>query len=171
MAKRRIVHRCSECGAIAPTWVGRCPTCSAWGTLVEQVEVAPPRLDVGPTERPMPIAAVDLVAAGVRPTGIGELDRVLGGGLVPGSVSLLGGEPGIGKSTLLTQVTAAVARSGGRALYVSAEESRHQVRARAERLDAAVDGVWLLAETYLPHVLAAVDEVRPDLLVVDSIQT
>jgi DNA repair protein RadA/Sms len=111
------------------------------------------------------------VAAGARPTGIGELDRVLGGGLVPGSVSLLGGEPGIGKSTLLTQVTAAVARSGGCALYVSAEESRHQVRARAERLDAAVDGVWLLAETDLSHVLAAVDEIGPDLLVVDSIQT
>jgi DNA repair protein RadA/Sms len=151
--------------------VGRCPTCSAWGSVVEEVGAAEPRLDRAPHERPTPIASVDLVAAGARPTGIGELDRVLGGGLVPGSVSLLGGEPGIGKSTLLTQVTAAVAGSGGRALYVSAEESRHQVRARAERLGAVVDGLWLLAETYLPHVLAAVDEVEPHLLVVDSIQT
>jgi DNA repair protein RadA/Sms len=104
--------------------------CEAWGTLAEEAEsVAPVVGDA--TDRPTPIGLVDPLAAGARTTGVAELDRVLGGGLVPGSVTLLGGEPGIGKSTLLTQVGAAVARGGDRALYVSAEESRHQVRLRA----------------------------------------
>ena len=104
-------------------------------------------------------------------TGVSELDRVLGGGLVPGSVTLLGGEPGIGKSTLLTQVAANVASSGGRALYVSAEESAQQVHQRAERLDALVPDLWLAAETSLPQLLAHLDQVRPAVVVIDSIQT
>jgi DNA repair protein RadA/Sms len=124
-----------------------------------------------PFEPALPIAEVDGVGSQPRATGIGEVDRVLGGGLVPGSVTLLGGEPGVGKSTLLTQLAASTAAAGRRVLYVSAEESRQQVRARAERLGAAVPGVWLAADTCLPNVVVHLDEVRPDVVVVDSIQT
>jgi DNA repair protein RadA/Sms len=114
---------------------------------------------------------VDMTEWSARSTGIAELDRVLAGGLVPGSVTVLGGEPGIGKSTLLTQVAAEVARGGARVLYVSAEESSQQVRVRAERLGALADGVWLATDTDLGHIVAQIDAVGPDLVVVDSIQT
>jgi DNA repair protein RadA/Sms len=117
------------------------------------------------------MAGVDLGEYAHRPTGIGELDRVLGGGFVPGSVTLVGGEPGIGKSTLLLQVLASLARSGARCLLVTAEESVQQVRTRADRLTAVAPELFLVAETSLAHVLAHVDELRPDVLVVDSIQT
>ena len=116
----------------------------------------------------MPIAEVDALVGGPRSTGIDELDRVLGGGLVPGSVSLLAGEPGIGKSTLLLQLAAAWPT---RTLYVSAEESAQQVRLRAERLGAIGPNLWLLAETSLPHVVAALDTVQPQLVIIDSIQS
>jgi DNA repair protein RadA/Sms len=118
-----------------------------------------------------PVGAVDPLPAAVRPTGVGELDRVLGGGLVPGSVTLLGGEPGIGKSTLLMQALAALARAGHRCLLASGEESAQQVRLRAGRVDAVVEGLWLAAESSLPAILGAVGEVDPAVLVVDSIQT
>jgi DNA repair protein RadA/Sms len=120
-----------------------------------------------------PVAITDVGGEMVppEPTGLPELDRVLAGGLTPGSVTLLGGEPGIGKSTLVLQAVAQMARRGRRALLVSAEESPPQVRRRAQRLDALVPGVWLVAETSMPAILAAVEEVRPDVLVVDSIQT
>jgi DNA repair protein RadA/Sms len=120
-----------------------------------------------------PIALTDIaVERGAPvPTGVPEFDRVLGGGLVPGSVTLVGGEPGIGKSTLLLQALAAVARNGGRGLLVSAEESPAQVRGRAERLDALVPGLWLVAETGLPGIRAAIEQTRPDIVVIDSIQT
>jgi DNA repair protein RadA/Sms len=126
---------------------------------------------IGFGEPAVPIAEIDLTEHVPRPTGVDELDRVLGGGLVPGSVTLLGGEPGIGKSTLLTQVGAAVARVGERALYVSAEESRQQVRFRAERISAMVDGLYLSSTSLLQGVLAQLDEVKPSLVVVDSVQT
>jgi DNA repair protein RadA/Sms len=124
-------------------------------------------------ERAVPVPICDLDAAVGRPvpTGIGELDRVLGGGLVPGSVTLVGGEPGIGKSTLLLQAVASLASAGARCLLVCAEESAQQVRRRAERLGAAVPGVWLVAETDLPAIRAAAEQVEPDVMVVDSIQT
>jgi DNA repair protein RadA/Sms len=146
----------------------------AWNCLVEDVD------DGGETAAllaswsaphaaaPTPIAEIDASNGHPRPTGIAELDRVLGGGLVAGSVTVLGGEPGIGKSTILLQLAA---RWPGRSLYVSAEESAHQVRSRAERLDALDDGLWLLAETSLPHIVAAFDTVQPQLVVIDSIQT
>jgi DNA repair protein RadA/Sms len=170
MTRARTTHRCVECGTDHPTWVGRCGGCGAWGTLVEETAgaTATARPSV-PASRPAPVAEVDPAEFVARPTGVAELDRVLGGGLVPGSVTLLGGEPGIGKSTLLTQVAAS--GTVGRALYVSAEESRQQVRLRAERLGALSPDLWLVAETDLDHVVAHVDEVKPDLLVVDSIQT
>ena len=119
----------------------------------------------------MRVADVEMADWRTRPTGIGELDRVLGGGLVPGSATLVGGEPGIGKSTLLLQAAASMAAAGARCLLVSAEESTQQVRLRAERLGALDTGLWLVAQTSLAGLVAAVDEVAPDVLIVDSIQT
>ena len=122
-------------------------------------------------DRPVPILEVDAAEWTARPTGVPELDRVLGGGLVPGSVTLLGGEPGIGKSTLLLQTLAALAENGSTALLVSAEESKQQVRLRAERLETLPARLYIVSETSLPAIIEALDEVRPDYLVVDSIQT
>src|SRR5438309_3877433 len=166
----RRLHRCSECGHAAPRWEGRCGGCGAWNTLVEEVAATTP-VALAPAERPVPIGQVAAAGAAARATGISELDRVLGGGLVPGSVTLLGGEPGIGKSTMLLQATAALARAGARCLLVTAEESAQQVRTRADRLNAVAPNLYLVAETSLAHVLAHVDELAPDVLVVDSIQT
>src|SRR5437899_7007837 len=148
MATRRL-HRCTECAHATPRWEGRCGGCGAWNTLVEEA-VAEPPVVLAPAERPVPIGQVAAAGAAARATGISELDRVLGGGLVPGSVTLLGGEPGIGKSTLLLQALAALAGSGARCLLVSAEESRQQVRLRAERLGALPASLWLVGETVLP---------------------
>jgi DNA repair protein RadA/Sms len=139
---------------------------------VEEVdEVRTASAPVAPADRPVSLGDVDLGEWAPVPTGLGEIDRVLGGGLVPGSVTLLGGEPGIGKSTLLLQALASLAGRGARCLLVTAEESKQQVKLRADRLGAVSHNVWLVAETSLPSVLAAVDEVKPDVLVVDSIQT
>src|SRR5437763_8184256 len=153
MAGRRL-HRCSECGHATPRWEGRCGGCGAWNTLVEEA-VAETPVALAPAERPVRIGEVAASGAAARSTGIPELDRVLGGGLVPGSVTLLGGEPGIGKSTLLLQALTAQADAGARALLVSAEESKQQVRLRAERLGALASSLWLLSETSLPAIAAA----------------
>jgi DNA repair protein RadA/Sms len=172
MAKTKIVHSCTECGTPHPKWVGQCLGCSEWNTLEETLPAAeftaPAASAPGSWALPVVITEVDTEVGHPRPTGIAELDRVLGGGLVPGSVTLLGGEPGIGKSTLLLQL---LAWWPARTLYVSAEESTQQVRLRAERLGAVRPDLWLLAETSLPGVLAAIDELAPDLVVIDSIQT
>jgi DNA repair protein RadA/Sms len=172
MAKLRLVYRCTECGAANPKWAGRCPACGAWNTMVEDVEGDEHDAVVlhlaGPAAAASQITGIDAAVGRPVPTAVAELDRVLGGGLVPGSVTVVGGEPGIGKSTLLLQLAAAW---GGPALYVSAEESAQQVRLRAERLGAVRDGLWLLPETAMPHIVAAIDEVQPSLVVVDSIQT
>src|SRR6476646_5630040 len=128
MAKVTTVHRCTECGGSTPRWTGRCPSCEAWNTLVEELESRPTAAPgglaggLGPPARPTPIPALGGLGARPAPTGVAELDRVLGGGLVPGSVCLLGGEPGAGKSTLLLAMAASEAAAGRRALYVSAEE-------------------------------------------------
>jgi DNA repair protein RadA/Sms len=172
MAKVRTVFRCTECGSEAPKWVGQCQGCAAWGTLVEEVDgPAVPAAVLVPTVAPVRIGDVDPTEFVARPTGIGELDRVLGGGLVPGSVTLLGGEPGIGKSTVLLQAAAEVAASGRRVLYLSGEESPQQIRLRAERLGALHPELYLAAEVAVPQVLGAIDHVAPDLVIVDSIQT
>lgn len=168
MGKSRVVYRCSDCGSATPKWGGRCGVCSAWNSLVEEHDAPPPAMPTGPSSPAIPISEVTEGGARPCPTGIAEIDRVLGGGVVPGSVTLLGGEPGIGKSTLLLQL---LARWPARTLYVSAEESAQQVRLRAERLDAVRPDLWLLAETSLPTIVAAIDEVQPTLVVVDSIQT
>lgn len=169
MSRTKVVYRCEECGAATPKWSGRCASCEAWNTLVEELEAScPPASAPGSGATALPIGEVAADAATPGPTGIVEVDRVLGGGLVPGSVTLLGGEPGIGKSTLLLQL---LAHWPGRSLYVSAEESAQQVRMRAERLGAVQQHLWLLPETSLPHIVAAIEQVRPEVVVVDSIQT
>ena len=170
MPRARSLFRCESCGASSPTWVGRCPGCQEWNSFVEERVTAaagPARSAVGA----QPIARVGVDRAAVVATGIGELDRVLGGGLVPGSATLLGGEPGIGKSTLALQLAAEMARRGTRVLYASAEESTSQVRARAERLGAVHDDLWLTTEAEVPALVGLVDELAPTLVLVDSIQT
>jgi DNA repair protein RadA/Sms len=172
MSRARTVHRCSDCGAPAPQWAGQCPTCGAWNTLEEEtVQVVGRPVPVGAGEPALLVADVPTEERRPHPTGVEELDRVLGGGLVPGSVTVVGGAPGMGKSTLLLQVAACVARAGRTALYSSSEESRVQVRARADRLGVATDRLWLHAEGSLAHLLSALDQHRPDLVVVDSVQT
>lgn len=156
-----------------PRWVGRCPECGAWGSVTErptQPTVAGPH--AGPVTAPArPVPDVDVHAARHRPTGVSELDRVLGGGLVAGAVVLLAGEPGVGKSTLLLEVAHRVADTGGRALLVTGEESVAQVRLRAERIGAVHERLYLAAETRVEAVMGHVEQVAPDLLVVDSVQT
>jgi DNA repair protein RadA/Sms len=170
-AKDRPAHRCGECGHAVAKWLGQCPECQAWGTITE-VGASRVGVTAGPVTRPAQrIDEVDVQAADARPTGVGELDRVLGGGLVPGAVVLLAGEPGVGKSTLTLECASRTARSGRRVLYVSGEESAAQIRMRAGRTGAVVPSLWLAAETDLSAVLSHIDEVRPELLVVDSVQT
>jgi DNA repair protein RadA/Sms len=172
MSKLRLVYRCSACATAYPKWAGRCPSCNAWNSMVEDVEGGEPDIAaiVAATSGAiaMPIAEIDALIGGPQSTGLEELDRVLGGGLVPGSVTLLGGEPGIGKSTLLLQLAATWPT---RTLYVSGEESAQQVRLRAERLGAIGPHLWLLAETSLPHVVASLDTAQPHLVIIDSIQS
>ncbi|HEX2362656.1 MAG TPA: DNA repair protein RadA [Jiangellaceae bacterium] len=170
MAKVAQVYRCGECGWSTAKWVGRCGECQAWGTLGEAVA----RPGVAPAtaiHAALPIGAVDLAAATSRPTGVAELDRALGGGLVQGAVVLLAGEPGVGKSTLLLNVAARWATAAGPALYVTGEESVAQVRLRAERTGGLSESLFLAAETDLAAVLGHIDQVEPSLLVLDSVQT
>jgi DNA repair protein RadA/Sms len=172
MARSKTTYRCQECGAHEPKWAGRCSACEAWGSLVEELvarDAAPAALP--PSQGPVPIADVDAEDCAPSATQVGELDRVLQGGLVPGSVTVLGGEPGIGKSTLLLQALAGMATRGQRCLYVTAEESAQQVRLRAERLGVLPPHLWLVADTALPHVLHHIGEVEPHVLAIDSIQT
>jgi DNA repair protein RadA/Sms len=166
--------RCSECGWTTIKWVGRCGECQAWGSVSELGAVVVRTTTAAPVDRPaIPIGEVDARRAQARSTGVSEFDRVLGGGLVPGAVVLVAGEPGIGKSTLLLDVAARAARSGdGRTvLYVSGEESTAQVRLRAERIEAMAKTLFLAAETDLATVLGQVDAIGPDLLIIDSVQT
>src|SRR6476659_10410181 len=170
-SKARPVYRCTECDAQAPKWLGRCTECGAWSSMVEERTAAAADGSAGIAGVVMPLAEVDPIAAAGRPTGVPELDRVLGGGLVPGSVTLLGGEPGIGKSTLLLQAMGRMAASGTRCLLVCAEESVEQVRLRAGRLQALAPSLLVVAETSLPAIAARVRELATDVLAVDSIQT
>ncbi|WP_020579478.1 DNA repair protein RadA [Actinopolymorpha alba] len=165
-------YRCGECGWQTVKWIGRCGECQAWGTVEEVGGAKVTITAAGPVSEPaLPIGQVDVEAARSEPTRVSELDRVLGGGLVRGGVILVAGEPGVGKSTLLLEVAAERARSGGRSLYVSGEESTAQVRLRAERIDALAPTLYLAAETDLSAVLGHIDAVQPDLIVLDSVQT
>lgn len=180
MARAATIHVCSDCGHTEPRWHGQCPGCNAWNTLVEEAAPAKAaggrgarRAGTGGALARTPTALRDVHAEQTTRlhTGIGELDRVLGGGLVPGSLVLLGGSPGIGKSTLTNMALGHLARAGHRTLYVTGEESAAQVRLRAERLgDHALD-VPIIAETDLDAVVATLDAERPAACVIDSVQT
>jgi DNA repair protein RadA/Sms len=165
-------YRCAECGWTTPRWGGRCGECQAWGTIEETGAVrgrtTAARAVSEPARR---IAEVQAEAAQARPTGVGELDRVLGGGIVPGVVVLLAGEPGVGKSTLLLEAAARWAGTGEPTLYVSGEESAAQIRLRAGRTNGLADQLYLAAETDLGAVLGHIDDLKPSMLVLDSVQT
>jgi DNA repair protein RadA/Sms len=169
MAKVAVQHACTECGYAAARWFGRCPGCGAFGTLVEET---PPQAAGGGREPRPVLRLVDVAAEEAEriPTGVPELDRVLGGGIVPASLVLVGGEPGVGKSTLLLSALAAISRGGRRALLVTGEESTAQVKLRAARLGGA-EAVEILAETELEVVCAALERERPSVCVIDSVQT
>lgn len=173
--KTRSQFRCSECQHVAPKWVGRCPDCHTWGTVDEVILTAAAapttRRAVVPTSPAVPISSIDPGATRHFHTGVSELDRVLGGGLVPGSVTLMAGDPGVGKSTLLLEVAHRWAQTGRRALYLSGEESAGQIRLRAERTGCTHDEVYLAAESDLQTVLGHIEAVQPSLVVVDSVQT
>ncbi|MFF2811056.1 DNA repair protein RadA [Streptomyces sp. NPDC058000] len=172
-AKERPSYRCTECGWTTAKWLGRCPECQAWGT-VEEFGGTPAVRTTAPgrvTTAAVPIGQVDGRQATARTTGVPELDRVLGGGLVPGAVVLLAGEPGVGKSTLLLDVAAKAASAEHRTLYVTGEESASQVRLRADRIGALDEDLYLAAETDLSAVLGHLDSVKPSLLILDSVQT
>ena len=164
-------YQCTECGWETVKWVGRCGECQAWGSMVEK-SAPKSRVQAGPVSAPArPIGEVPAEDSHARESGVPELDRVLGGGLVPGAAILLAGEPGVGKSTLLLEVAAATARGGRRTLYLTGEESASQVRMRADRTNGITDELYLAAETDLGAVLGHVEQVKPTLLVIDSIQT
>jgi DNA repair protein RadA/Sms len=171
MTKARLQYVCQACGYASPKWLGRCPSCEAWNSLVEEVQS-----EIGPgTPAPpaVPVAVTE-VRAGADPrmtTGSAELDRVLGGGLVAGSLVLIGGDPGIGKTTLLTQACRNLADAGRLVLYVSGEESITQIKLRADRLGVATPKLLLLAENNLEAILGVCGRARPQVVVVDSIQT
>ncbi len=168
----RLTLRCSECGWQTAKWVGRCGECQAWGTVGEPGVAAGRTAVAGPVTAPaLRIHEIDPDHTQTRPSGVDELDRVLGGGLVPGGVILLAGEPGVGKSTLLLEVAASYASPTTPALYVTGEESAGQVRVRAGRTSALDPHLYLAAETDLSAVLGQIEAVQPALLVVDSIQT
>ena len=181
MAKRpSTIFVCQECGSQSPKWLGRCSDCGAWNSFVEERADATAAAGAAGSHR----YALAANGAGARlysdieiermqrsSTGIGELDRVLGGGVVPGSLVLLGGEPGIGKSTLLLQAAANMARTIGPVLYSSGEESEHQIKSRGERLAVGAAPLYLLAETCLERILEEIARIKPALVIVDSVQT
>ena len=173
--KTKIAFFCTECGNETAKWAGRCPSCGAWNTIVEQA--APKnsvkekhRTNTATQEKARPINDLDMTEELRFATGMGELDRVLGGGAVKGSLVLIGGAPGIGKSTLMLQICGELSKSS-KILYVSGEESPRQIKMRADRLAVSSKSIYVLAETCLDDVLASVDEEKPDVLIIDSIQT
>jgi DNA repair protein RadA/Sms len=177
--KQKTVFACQECGAQSAKWLGRCAECGAWNSLVEERPV-PAAVTAGATEQryslarttgPQLYAEIDTVVAERLSTGVGEFDRVLGGGVVPGSLVLIGGEPGIGKSTLLLQAAAHFAKACGPVLYCSGEESEHQIKSRGERLGVEQAPLYILAETCLERILEEIARLKPSFVIVDSIQT
>ena len=178
-ARAKNEYTCGECGWASTKWVGQCGECQQWNSMVEgaaasrglgTIKSIKPATIVA-SSAAKPITDVSTVAVASRSTRVGEFDRVLGGGIVPGAVVLLSGEPGVGKSTLLLEVAANTAKSGAKVLYVSGEESVGQIRLRAERTGAMTDHLYLASETDLSSVLGQIDAVAPELLVVDSVQT
>ncbi len=181
MARAKTVYVCAQCAHETSKWLGRCPACGEWNTLGEQKKAAEPktpqheartfRLPNSDANKPKPLADISADAAARASTGISELDRVLGGGLVPGSLVLVGGDPGIGKSTLLLQALAGIADTTGPTLYVTGEESPEQVKLRATRLGVVTDRILLLAETKADRIALEIERAKPSAVVIDSIQT
>ena len=175
MAKAKTVYYCTECGNETPKWQGRCAACGAWNTLVEHIEkpAASGRAKsapVGASRVPQKLSEIQSDNEIRFSTGMGELDRVLGGGAVAGSLVLVGGAPGIGKSTLLLQICNRLC-SGRKVLYVSGEESERQLKMRAQRIGTQPDDLYILSETRLSDIMEAIDTLQPDILIVDSVQT
>lgn len=174
VVKQKSVWYCSECGHKQHKWLGQCPQCSTWNSLHEEVEMAASsrrfEAQAVVASRPFRIKEIDLKETPRILTGIGEFDRLVGGGIVPGSLSLVGGDPGIGKSTLLLQLSQALAEQGLIVLYVCGEESVEQTSLRAKRLGIDTDNLLLLAETNFTFIKAQIDQINPDVLIVDSIQ-
>ncbi|MDQ7843481.1 MAG: DNA repair protein RadA [Armatimonadota bacterium] len=173
MTRARVQYVCQTCGHPSAKWLGRCPGCGEWNTFVEESVPATPsrREAAAPAVGPIPMTEVPEASEPRTGTGMEELDRVLGGGLVPGSLVLIGGEPGIGKSTLLTQVGSTLAAAGQTVLYVSGEESPAQVKLRGQRMGVAASSLLLFAETNLEAIAQVCDTTHPAVLIVDSIQT
>src|SRR5918999_5287542 len=175
MAKAKTFFACQSCGYQSSKWLGKCPDCSQWNSFAEErfekASTARGELSLGTKEDPAPIHEIDTSEEGRMLCGIDEFDRVLGGGLVAGSVILIGGDPGIGKSTLLLQAFAAVSQRGLSCLYISGEESQRQIKMRAERLGIVAPNLLVLSETSLERIIEHVKHIQPGLLVIDSIQT
>jgi DNA repair protein RadA/Sms len=176
MAKSKTKFVCQECGYEAAKWLGKCPSCQAWNTFAEETETVVKTQGMRtaqPIKQEKAASIIDIESAQDPRilTGNGEFDRVLGGGIVPGSLILVGGDPGIGKSTLLLQTSNALTRNSMKVLYISGEESARQTKLRAERLDAMSPDLYVLCETNIDYMMAAIEEVQPDFLVIDSIQT
>lgn len=173
LAKAKLIFVCRECGADSPKWLGRCPNCGAWNSLdeerVQTVVLSPGSVKIG--AKPRLLTELQTGTDLYKPTGIGELDRVLGGGIVDGSLTLVGGDPGIGKSTLLLSAASQFSRRYGKVFYVSGEESAEQTGLRARRTGAVEANMWVLAETNLDMILAEAAKLQPKLIVIDSIQT
>ncbi|UCD10262.1 MAG: DNA repair protein RadA, partial [Dehalococcoidales bacterium] len=168
----RTVFVCQQCGREELKWLGRCPSCNEWNSFYEQKIAAPTRSlrPTSPINQPQELSQVDTETADRFPLPMPEFNRVLGGGIVPGSLVLTGGDPGIGKSTLLLQVSSLVTQSQGRVVYVSGEETQRQIKLRAERLEIKGDNLFLLAETNLNVILEQVEDLSPGLVIIDSIQ-
>ena len=177
MAKSKVCFACTACGYESPKWAGRCPSCGAWNTMEETISSSAAAPVKAAKQRPGSGVAAMLLRdipedTTIRTsTGISELDRVLGGGIVEGGLMLLGGDPGIGKSTLLIQVCDHLCRNGKKVLYVSGEESARQIKLRAKRLQITSDNLYVLAENALDNIETRMQELAPDMMVVDSIQT
>lgn len=169
--KDRTVYACQKCGYQSPKWLGKCPDCGSWNSISEETSSQSARLPAGEAAKPLPLSHVKRDQHQRSSCGIGEFDRVLGGGLVKGSMVLIGGDPGIGKSTLLLQASANLASTSGPVLYVSAEESPEQIKLRAVRLGINADKLYLLAETNVERIVAQISALKPRAVIIDSIQT
>ena len=169
--KIKSLYTCQKCGYQSPKWLGKCPDCEAWNSLTEEPEIKSSRGSSGDHAKPVPLSQVKKDIHQRQSCGISELDRVLGGGLVQGSVVLIGGDPGIGKSTLLLQASAHLARVAGPVLYVSAEESAEQIKLRSGRMSIDSDSLYLLPETNIERIITQINHLKPRAVVIDSIQT
>ncbi|KZE37389.1 DNA repair protein RadA [Bhargavaea cecembensis] len=178
MAKKKTKFMCRDCGYESPKWMGRCPGCGEWNTMDEEVAIVGKaarsgafRTGTGSASKASPITSVETQEEPRVETAFGELNRVLGGGVVPGSLVLIGGDPGIGKSTLLLQVSSLLAEKGRRVLYISGEESVRQTKLRAERIGVTSPELYIYSETDMEHIRQSIEELKPQFVIVDSIQT